>query len=152
MHADIGVIGLGVMGANLSRNFASKGYTVAVHDMSTEKTAAFGKKFASEGNFIPGAYLKDFVDSLVQPRRIIMMVPAGGPTDAAINEILPLLSPGDVLVDGGNSHFADTRRREADIRPTGVPPGVSRMKATGPARSAPCAGDISGTKRVAPRT
>ena len=120
MSADIGVMGLGVMGANLARNFASKGYSVAVYDTSQTRTEGFGEKFAAEGTFFPAAYLKDFVDALATPRRIVMMVPAGAPTDAAINEVLPLLSPDDVLVDGGNSNFLDTRRREEDIRPTGV--------------------------------
>jgi 6-phosphogluconate dehydrogenase len=120
MSTDIGIMGMGVMGANLARNFARHGYSVSVFDRSQAQVDAFVEKYALEGEFAATLYLQDFVDSLVQPRRILMMVPAGAPTDAAIDEILPLLSPGDVLLDGGNSYFGDTRRREDAIRPSGV--------------------------------
>ena len=120
MTADVGVIGLGVMGANLSRNFASRGFSVAVYNRHGGKTDEFMEKYAAEGSFVPSHFIADFVQSLAVPRRVVMMVPAGAATDAVIDEILPLLSPDDVLVDGGNSHYADTRRREEAIRPTGV--------------------------------
>ena len=120
MASDVGVIGLGVMGANLSRNFASRGYSVAVYNRNASKTDEFMEKYAAEGEFTASHFIADFVQSLAVPRRVVMMVPAGAATDAVIDEILPLLSPEDVLVDGGNSHYADTRRREEAIRPTGV--------------------------------
>ena len=120
MSADVGVIGLGVMGANLSRNFASRGYSVAVYNRNATKTDEFMDNFAAEGSFTASHFIADFVQSLAVPRRVVMMVPAGAATDAVIDEILPLLSPEDVLVDGGNSHYSDTRRREEAIRPTGV--------------------------------
>ena len=120
MSTDIGIMGMGVMGANLARNFARHGYSVSVFDRSQAQVDNFVEKYAMEGEFAATLYLQDFVDSLVKPRRILMMVPAGAPTDAAIDEILPLLSPGDVLLDGGNSYFGDTRRREDSIRPSGV--------------------------------
>ncbi len=120
MSTDIGVMGMGVMGANLARNFARHGYSVSVYDRSQAQVDRFVQDHALEGEFAATLYLQDFVDSLVKPRRILMMVPAGAPTDAAIDEVLPLLSPGDVLLDGGNSYFGDTRRREDAIRPTGV--------------------------------
>ena len=120
MASDVGVIGLGVMGANLSRNFASRGYSVAVYNRNGSKTDEFMEKYASEGAFTANHFIADFVNALAVPRRVVMMVPAGAATDAVIDEILPLLSPEDVLVDGGNSHYADTRRREEAIRPTGI--------------------------------
>ena len=120
MSTDIGIMGMGVMGANLARNFARHGFSVSVYDRSQAQVDNFVANYAMEGEFAATLYLQDFVDSLVQPRRILMMVPAGAPTDAAIDELLPLLSPGDVLLDGGNSFFGDTRRREDSIRPSGV--------------------------------
>ena len=120
MSTDIGIMGMGVMGANLARNFARHGYSVSVYDRSQAQVDNFVEQYALEGEFAATLYLQDFVDSLVKPRRILMMVPAGAPTDAAIDELLPLLSPGDVLLDGGNSYFGDTRRREDAIRPSGV--------------------------------
>ena len=120
MATDIGIIGMGVMGANLARNFARHGYSVSVYDRNQAQVDTFVDNYAMEGEFAATLYLQDFVDSLTTPRRILMMVPAGGPTDAAIDEILPLLSPDDVLLDGGNSNFLDTRRREDAIRPSGV--------------------------------
>ncbi len=120
MATDIGVIGMGVMGANLARNFARHGFSVSVYDTNQAQVDRFIEAHAAEGEFAGTLYLQDFVDSLQRPRRILMMVPAGAPTDAAIDELLPLLSPDDVLLDGGNSHFADTRRREEAIRPSGV--------------------------------
>ena len=120
MSADVGVIGLGVMGANLSRNFASRGFSVAVYNRHTAKTEEFMAKHGSEGTLTASHFIEDFVRSLSVPRRVVMMVPAGAATDAVIDEILPLLSPEDVLVDGGNSYYGGTRRREEAIRPTGI--------------------------------
>lgn len=118
--AKIGVTGLAVMGRNLARNFARHGYTVAVHNRTPSKTRALVEEFGNEGTFIPSGTAKDFVASLERPRRLVIMVKAGGPTDAVIEEFAPLLEPGDMIIDGGNAHFADTRRREAALRDRGI--------------------------------
>ena len=120
MAANIGVFGLGVMGANLARNFASRGHVVAVFNRNSEVTKEFQSKYSQEGSFLPSLELKDFIDSLESPKRVVMMVPAGAATDAVIEQILPLLAPNDILIDAGNSHYEDTRRRENRVRPTGV--------------------------------
>ncbi len=118
--ADIGVFGLAVMGSNLARNFARHGHPVAVHNRTPARTGDFIAAHAMEGTFIPSAAVEDFVSSLNHPRRILMMVKAGAPTDATIDHLVPHLEPGDILVDGGNAHFEDTRRREAALRERGL--------------------------------
>ena len=118
--AQIGVTGLAVMGSNLARNFARHGHAVAVHNRTDAKTRALIEAFGHEGAFLPSYSVEDFVASLERPRRIVIMVKAGGPTDAVIEGLAPLLEPGDILVDGGNAHFADTRRREAALREQGI--------------------------------
>ena len=118
--AQIGVTGLAVMGSNLARNFARHGHAVAVHNRTDAKTRALIEAFGHEGTFLPSYSAEDFVASLERPRRIVIMVKAGGPTDAVIEGLAPLLEPGDILVDGGNAHFADTRRREAALREQGI--------------------------------
>ncbi|TQM62795.1 NADP-dependent phosphogluconate dehydrogenase [Humibacillus xanthopallidus] len=118
--ATIGVTGLAVMGSNLARNLARHGHTVAVHNRSNAKTQALIEQHGSEGTFVPSESTADFVASLERPRRIIVMVKAGGPTDAVIDELVPLLEEGDIVVDGGNAHFEDTRRREARLREHGL--------------------------------
>jgi len=118
--AQIGVTGLATMGRNLARNFARHDYRVAVHNRTDAKTTALVEEFGQEGTFVPSSNTSDFVASLERPRRIVIMVKAGGPTDAVIDEVAPFLDDGDVLVDGGNAHFADTRRREAALRERGI--------------------------------
>ena len=113
--AQIGVIGMAVMGSNLARNFAHHGYKTAIFNRTYAKTADVLEKFGEEG-FIGSEKLEDFVASLEKPRRIILMVKAGDPTDATINTLVPLLESGDIVIDGGNSFFQDTRRREAALR------------------------------------
>ncbi|MFB9377983.1 NADP-dependent phosphogluconate dehydrogenase [Kineococcus gynurae] len=108
------------MGRNLARNIARHGYVTAVHNRTDAKTTALIEEFGHEGDFVPAVTPQEFVDSLTSPRTIIIMVKAGGPTDAVIDELAPLLSEGDILVDGGNAHFADTRRREAALREKGI--------------------------------
>jgi len=120
MSTDVGVYGLGVMGANVARNFASRGHQVSVFNRNTSVTQQFIKDFAAEGSFTAAESVEDFVASLASPKRVFIMVPAGSATDAVIDQVVPLLSPGDILVDLGNAHFADTRRREESIRPSGV--------------------------------
>ena len=118
--ADIGVTGLAVMGRNLARNLARHGHAVALHNRSPERTSSLVKEHGDEGTFIPSESMGDFVASLSRPRAIIVMVKAGGPTDAVIDELVPLLSPGDIVVDCGNAHYLDTRRREAALREHGL--------------------------------
>ncbi|WP_329501124.1 NADP-dependent phosphogluconate dehydrogenase [Kitasatospora herbaricolor] len=119
-QAQVGVTGLAVMGRNLARNLARHGYRVAVHNRTSARTTALVEEFGHEGEFRPARTTEEFVASLERPRRIVIMVKAGGPTDAVIDELVPLLDAGDVVVDGGNAHFLDTRRREQALRAHGL--------------------------------
>ncbi|MFF8293319.1 NADP-dependent phosphogluconate dehydrogenase [Streptomyces sp. NPDC016309] len=118
--AQIGVTGLAVMGRNLARNLARNGLTVAVHNRTPARTEALVAEFGDEGSFVAARSAEEFVAALERPRRLVVMVKAGGPTDAVIEEFAPLLEPGDVIIDGGNAHFADTRRRESALRERGI--------------------------------
>ncbi|MER5467638.1 NADP-dependent phosphogluconate dehydrogenase [Streptomyces sp. NPDC002685] len=118
--AQIGVTGLAVMGRNLARNFARNGYAVALHNRTVSKTNALVEEFGHEGTFVAAETAKEFVSALERPRRLVIMVKAGEPTDAVIQEFAPLLEPGDMIIDGGNAHFADTRRRERALREQGI--------------------------------
>jgi 6-phosphogluconate dehydrogenase len=118
--AQIGVTGLAVMGRNLARNFARHGHTVALHNRTYSRTKELVADYGSEGAFIPSETAEDFVASLERPRRVLIMVKAGKPTDDVIDEFAPLLEPGDMLIDAGNAHFLDTRRREAALRERGL--------------------------------
>ena len=110
--ADIGVTGLAVMGANIARNAARKGFRVAVHNRSNDKTDRLIAEHGHEGKFIPSHSTAEFVASLAKPRAIIIMVKAGKPTDDVIQELVPHLEDGDIIIDAGNALFSDTRRRE----------------------------------------
>src|SRR3954468_3373884 len=118
--AAIGVTGLSVMGRNLARNLARHGYTVALHNRSPERTRSLVADHGDEGTFVPSESMADFVASLQRPRAVIIMVKAGGPTDAVIDELIPLLDTDDIIIDCGNSHYADTRRREENLRKHGL--------------------------------
>ncbi|MEU2420223.1 NADP-dependent phosphogluconate dehydrogenase [Streptomyces sp. NPDC007851] len=118
--AAIGVTGLGVMGRNLARNLARHGYPVAVHNRTPARTRALLDEYGDEGTFVGAGTAAEFVATLERPRRIMIMVQAGAATDAVIDEFVPLLEPGDIVIDGGNAHFADTRRREAALREKGL--------------------------------
>src|SRR6266536_1424760 len=118
--ARIGVTGLAVMGRNLARNLARHGYAVAVHNRTPARTKALVEEFGHEGTFVPAESAGEFVASLERPRRVVIMVKAGGPTDEVINEFAPLLAPGDMIIDAGNAHFVDTRRREAALKERGL--------------------------------
>ncbi|HWL69706.1 MAG TPA: NAD(P)-binding domain-containing protein, partial [Geminicoccus sp.] len=118
--ADLGVTGLAVMGANLARNAARKGLRVAVHNRSNERTERLLAEHGHEGNFIGSSSMQEFVGSLAKPRVVIIMVKAGQPTDAVINELVPLMEKGDIIVDGGNALFSDTRRRERELAGRGI--------------------------------
>jgi 6-phosphogluconate dehydrogenase len=115
-QAQIGVTGLGVMGRNVARNFARHGYTVALHNRTASRVTATVDQFGHEGTFVAAPNPEDFVQALERPRRLLIMVNAGQATDAVIDEFAPLLEPGDMLIDGGNAHFKDTRRREAALK------------------------------------
>ncbi len=110
-----GVIGLGTMGRNLALNIEEHGFPVAVWNLETEWTDAFLRDHAT-ARFAGAKTLDALVAALDRPRRIVMMIPAGAPVDEMIRKLSPLLDPGDVLIDGGNSYFDDTRRREAALR------------------------------------
>ncbi|HEV2638224.1 MAG TPA: NADP-dependent phosphogluconate dehydrogenase [Actinocrinis sp.] len=118
--ANIGVTGLSVMGRNLARNLARHGYRVAVHNRSVERTRSLVREHGDEGEFIPGESMADFVASLERPRAVLVMVKAGQPTDAVIEELIPLLESGDIIVDCGNAHFTDTERREKALTEQGL--------------------------------
>jgi len=118
--ADIGVTGLAVMGRNLARNLARHGYAVALHNRSPERTRSLVAEHGDEGRFLPSESMAGFVASLQRPRVVIVMVQAGAGTDAVINELVPRLDAGDIVVDCGNAHYTDTRRREAALREHGL--------------------------------
>jgi 6-phosphogluconate dehydrogenase, decarboxylating len=118
--AVIGVTGLATMGRNLARNLARHGHAVAVHNRTPARTKALISEYGDEGTFLPAESPEEFVRSLERPRRIVIMVKAGAATDAVIEEFAPLLEPGDMIVDGGNAHFEDTRRRERELRERGL--------------------------------
>ncbi|MDV6012209.1 NADP-dependent phosphogluconate dehydrogenase [Haloechinothrix sp. LS1_15] len=118
--ATIGVTGLAVMGRNLARNLARRGHPVAVHNRSPQRTRELVDEFGEEGSFVAAYTAREFVAALARPRKIVVMVQAGEPTDAVIDELAPLLESGDILVDAGNAHVADTRRREAELRERGL--------------------------------
>ncbi len=115
----VGVIGLKVMGSNLARNIESRGYSVAVFNRDGNTTDNFIKAFPGK-QFVPSKNLLDFVQSMQTPRQIIMMIQAGAPVDSVMEALLPLVKKGDVLIDGGNSYFKDTQRREKRCRELGV--------------------------------
>ena len=118
--ADIGVTGMAVMGSNLARNLARNGFKVAIHNRSVGKTEKVIADHGGDGEFYPSESLADFVSSLQKPRVAIIMVKAGGPTDAVIDELAGLMETGDIIVDAGNALFTDTRRREAALREKGL--------------------------------
>ncbi len=117
--SQFGIIGLGTMGRNLALNIESRGYRVAVWNLETAWTDDF--LHAHAGQRFEGAQtLEALVAAIDRPRRLMMMIPAGAPVDEMIARLRPLVSPGDVLIDGGNSWFEDTRRREAALRTDGI--------------------------------
>jgi 6-phosphogluconate dehydrogenase len=118
--ADIGLVGLAVMGENLVLNMESHGFTVAVYNRTTSKVDEFTSGRAAGKKIIGTHTPAELVASLKSPRKIMIMVKAGAPVDAVINEFLPLLSPGDILIDGGNSQFPDSVRRTRDLKAKGI--------------------------------
>ena len=118
--ADIGLIGLAVMGENLVINMESKGFTVAVYNRTVEKVDAFTEGRAKGKNIIGCHSLEELRDNLAKPRQVMMMVKAGKPVDDFIEKLLGVLEPGDIIIDGGNSHFPDTIRRTAYVESKGL--------------------------------
>jgi 6-phosphogluconate dehydrogenase len=121
--ADIGLIGLAVMGSNLALNIAEKGYTIAVHNRSPGRIDEFvaeAKEQGLDNKTIPKYELADFVQAVKRPRSIIIMVKAGAPVDAMIEQLLPHLEQGDAIIECGNSLFTDTQRRFAYLGPKGI--------------------------------
>src|SRR3954451_387946 len=119
-QCDIGLIGLGVMGENLVLNMESKGFSVAVFNRTTEITEKFVAERGKGKNIQPTRTLEEFVAALKKPRVAMMMVKAGPPVDSVIGQLAPLLEKGDVIIDGGNSLFTDTQRRERELQSTGI--------------------------------
>ena len=119
-QCDIGLIGLGVMGENLALNMESKGFSVAVFNRTTEVTEKFAAGRAKGKNIQPTRTIEEFVGALKKPRIAMMMVKAGPPVDAVINELVPLLEKGDIIIDGGNSLFTDTQRRGKELEGKGI--------------------------------
>lgn len=118
--ANIGVVGLAVMGANLARNLASReGNTVAVFNRSPARTRTLVDEHPEAG-FVPASSYEEFAASLARPRTAIVMVQAGAATDATIDALTEVFEPGDIIVDGGNAYFPDTIRRERAVRETGI--------------------------------
>jgi 6-phosphogluconate dehydrogenase len=120
MAQHIGVIGLAVMGENLALNIERNGFPIAVYNRSYDKTATFLSGRANGKNVVGAKTIAEFTTALERPRRIIALVKAGGPVDAVVEELKPYLQAGDIVVDGGNSHFPDTDRRLAALAPTGI--------------------------------
>ncbi|HBD22171.1 MAG TPA: phosphogluconate dehydrogenase (NADP(+)-dependent, decarboxylating) [Dietzia sp.] len=118
--ADIGVTGLAVMGSNIARNFARHGYTVAVHNRSAGKTDALLGAHGDDGDFVRTETIEEFAAALRSPRRALVMVQAGAPTDAVIDALADAFDEGDIIIDGGNSLYTDTIRREKAMAARGI--------------------------------
>ena len=117
---DFGLIGLAVMGENLALNVESRGNRVAVYNRTTAKVDEFISGRAAGKNFVGCHSLQELVDNLAAPRKVMMLVKAGPAVDALIDQLIPMLSPGDVIIDGGNTHYADTERRTQYVEEKGL--------------------------------
>lgn len=117
---DFGLIGLAVMGENLALNVESRGNRVAVYNRTTKKVDEFMAGRAAGKNFVGCHSLQEMVDNLATPRKVMMLVKAGPAVDAIIDQLIPMLSPGDVIIDGGNTHYADTERRTKHVEEKGL--------------------------------
>ena len=120
MGAHIGVIGMAVMGQNLARNMESRGYTVGVYNRTAEKTRELVEGPGKGKRLVPAWSIEELISGLAKPRTLLVMVQAGNPVDEVINHAAPLLSRGDIIIDGGNSFFQDTIRRARDIEAKGL--------------------------------
>ncbi|MBV9959160.1 MAG: NADP-dependent phosphogluconate dehydrogenase, partial [Acidobacteria bacterium] len=121
MEADIGMAGLGVMGLNLALNMESKGFSVVVWNREAPVAEKFAQSAAGAGKRITAALsAEEFVRALKRPRKIMLMVKAGPPVDWTMEQFKPFLEAGDILIDGGNSEFTDTMRRESELKEAGL--------------------------------
>ena len=118
--AEFGLTGLAVMGQNLARNVARHGIPIVAHNRTTARTDELLAQHGQEGPMVGARSVAELTGALARPRRILIMVKAGPAVDAVIEELTPHLEPGDVLIDGGNSWFEDTRRRERDLAERGL--------------------------------
>ena len=118
--SDIGLVGLAVMGENLALNMESKGFHVSVYNRTVEKVDRFMEGRGKGLNFYGAHSLEDFIDSLKRPRKVFLMVKAGKPVDEFIDKLIPLMDPGDIIIDGGNTHFPDTARRTEYVESKGL--------------------------------
>jgi 6-phosphogluconate dehydrogenase len=119
-ECELGVTGLATMGQNLARNAAGRGFAVAVHNRTAARTRELLERHGDEGRLVGAFSVEELVAALARPRRILVMVKAGPPVDAVLDELAPHLDPGDLLIDGGNSWFEDTRRRERALAERGL--------------------------------
>ena len=119
-QCDFGLIGLAVMGQNLALNVERNGFSVAVYNRTAARTKEFMAERAVGKNIVAGYTIEEFVGLLKKPRKIMLMVKAGAPVDAVIEQLKPHLEPGDLLIDGGNSFFGDTERRAAELERRGI--------------------------------
>jgi len=119
-QCDIGLIGLAVMGENLVLNMESRGFKVAVFNRTVSVVEAFEKGRGAGKNFVFAKSLEEFVGALAKPRKAQIMVKAGAPVDAVIEQLIPLMEPGDIIIDGGNSLWTDTQRREKYLKEKGI--------------------------------
>lgn len=117
---DIGLVGLAVMGENLALNIASRGFKIAVYNRTQSVTDAFTSSRGNQPNVVGCHSLDDLVAALKPPRKVMLMVKAGPAVDAIIQQLIPMLSPGDVIIDGGNTLYSDTERRTADVEAAGL--------------------------------
>jgi 6-phosphogluconate dehydrogenase len=117
---DIGLIGLAVMGENLALNIASRGFRIAVFNRTTSVTDAFTAGRGNQPNMVGCHSIEQLVAALKPPRKVMMMVKAGPAVDELIKTLLPLLSKGDVIIDGGNTLYSDTERRTKEVEATGL--------------------------------
>ena len=118
--AQVGVIGMAVMGSSLARNMAHHGYRTAIFNRTAAKTDQVMAEHGSEGTFVRSETIEEFLAALEKPRRVIIMVKAGDPTDAVINELADAMEQGDIIIDGGNALYTDTIRREKAMRERGL--------------------------------
>ncbi|MEE8450394.1 MAG: NAD(P)-binding domain-containing protein, partial [Thermoguttaceae bacterium] len=117
---DIGLVGLAVMGENLALNIESRGYSIAVFNRTTSKVDDLMAGRAKGKNFVGCHSLEELVDNLASPRKIMLMVKAGPAVDAFIDQAIPMLDPGDVIIDGGNTHYSETERRTEYVESKGL--------------------------------
>jgi 6-phosphogluconate dehydrogenase len=118
-QANIGMVGLAVMGRNLALNIADHGFRVGVWNLEGDVTDKFVAEYGTE-KFVATRSLAELVSVVEKPRRLWLMIKAGKPVDQVLDQLKPLLDPGDIVIDGGNTHFEETRRREADLKQLGI--------------------------------